>query len=55
MANPSKPMLAQFKSAVHSSRFLLVKTTDDNQIKFIPQLAIDIDFFHFAFANPCTM
>jgi hypothetical protein len=29
------------------------KTMDDNQKKFIPQLAIDTEFFHSAFVNPC--
>jgi hypothetical protein len=28
---------------------------DDNQKKFIPQLAIDTEFFHSVFVNPCTM
>jgi len=28
---------------------------DDNQKRFIPHLAIDIDFFHSAFVNPCMM
>jgi hypothetical protein len=28
---------------------------DDNQKKFIPQLAIDTEFYYRAFANPCTM
>ncbi len=31
------------------------KMMDGNQKKFIPQLAIDTDFFHSAFVNPCTM
>jgi hypothetical protein len=34
---------------------LKVKTMDDNQKKFIPQLAIDTKFFHSAFVNPCMM
>jgi hypothetical protein len=28
---------------------------DDDQKKLIPQLAIDAEFSHRAFANPCTM
>jgi hypothetical protein len=28
---------------------------DENQKMFIQQLAIDIDFFHRAFVNPCMM
>ncbi len=28
---------------------------DDNQKKFIPQLAIDTEYFHSAFVNPCMM
>ncbi len=28
---------------------------DDNQKKFIPQLAIDTNFFHSVFVNPCKM
>ncbi len=28
---------------------------DDNQKKFIPPLAIDNEFFHSVFFNPCTM
>jgi hypothetical protein len=31
------------------------KTMDDNQTKFMPQLAIDTKFFHSTFVNPCTM
>jgi hypothetical protein len=31
------------------------KKTDDNKKKFIPQLAIDTEFFHSAFVNPCMM
>jgi hypothetical protein len=27
---------------------------DGNQEKFIPQLAIDTEFFQSAFVNPCT-
>jgi hypothetical protein len=32
-----------------------VKNNGDNQKKFIPQLAIDTQFFHSAFVNPFTM
>jgi hypothetical protein len=28
---------------------------DDDKKKFIPQLAIDIEYFQRAFVNPCTM
>jgi hypothetical protein len=28
---------------------------DDNQKMFIPPLAIENDFFHSAFVNPCMM
>jgi hypothetical protein len=35
--------------------FTSEKTMDDNQKKFIPQLAINTDFFHSAFVNPCMM
>jgi hypothetical protein len=28
---------------------------DDNKKKFIPQLAIDTEFLHSAFVNPCMM
>jgi hypothetical protein len=28
---------------------------DQNQKKFIPQLAIDTEFFHSAFVKPCSM
>ncbi len=37
------------------SGFYKGKTMDDNQKKFFPQLAIDTNFFHSAFVNPCTM
>ena len=35
--------------------FTIVEIIDDNQKKFIPQLAIDIEYFQRVFANPCTM
>jgi hypothetical protein len=28
---------------------------DDDQKKFIPQLAIDAKFFHYTFVNTCMM
>jgi hypothetical protein len=31
------------------------KMKDENQKKFIPHWAIDTEFFHRAFANPCAM
>jgi hypothetical protein len=45
MASVGKVVFAQFlQGAEHSSR--LSKTMDDDQKKFIPQLAIDTEFFH---------
>jgi len=35
--------------------FYKCKTMDDNQNKFIPQLAIDTEFSHSAFVNPCML
>jgi hypothetical protein len=46
---------AIYKGAEISSRLLQVKTMDDDPKKFIPQLAIDTEFFHCAFVNCCTM
>jgi hypothetical protein len=35
--------------------FFKLKMMDDDQKKCIPQLAIETEFFHRAFVNPCTM
>jgi hypothetical protein len=35
--------------------FTSKKTMEDDQKKFIPQLAIETEFFHRAFANSCTI
>jgi hypothetical protein len=40
--------------SIHSGSYKR-KTMDDNQKKFIPQLAIDTEFFHCTFVNPCMM
>jgi hypothetical protein len=37
-------------SAVYHCRMI-----DDNQKRFIPQLAIETELFHGAFVNPCMM
>ncbi len=44
-----------YKCVEHLSRLLQIKRKDDDQIKFILQLAIDTKFFHCSFVNPCTM
>jgi hypothetical protein len=48
--------IAQFTNvrSIHSG-FYQLRTIDDNQERFIPHLAIDNDFFHSAFVNPCIM
>ncbi len=48
--------IAQFTNAqsIHPG-FTKWKTLDEDKKKFIPQLAIDTEFFHRAFANPWTM
>jgi hypothetical protein len=40
--------------SIHSG-FYQRRMIDDNQKIVIPHLAIDIDFFHSAFVNPCMM
>jgi hypothetical protein len=54
MASACKTVFAQFtkEQSIHRYGVFMM---DDNQNKFIPQLAIDTEFFHRAFANPCTM
>jgi hypothetical protein len=47
MGNAGKTIFAQF--------IKMRKMKDDKQKKVIPQSAIDTEFFHRAFANPCTM
>jgi hypothetical protein len=48
--------IAHFTNAqsIHSGSYKW-KTMDGNKKKFIPQLAIDTEFFHSAFVNPCMM
>ncbi len=48
--------IAQFTHArnIHSG-FYQWRTIDDNLERFIPHLAIDNDFLHSAFVNPCMM
>ncbi len=56
MASAGKTVFAQFKKerSIHRAIYKW-KTIDDNLKKFIPQLAIDTEFCHRAFANTCTM
>jgi hypothetical protein len=56
MASAGMTVFVQFTTArsIHRSIYKW-KTMDDNQKKFIPKLEIDTEFFHRAFANPCTM
>jgi hypothetical protein len=48
--------IVQFTNArsIHSG-FYQWRMIDDNEKRFIPHLAIDNDFFHRAFVNPCMM
>jgi hypothetical protein len=56
MANASVTVFAQLTNVCSIHRgFYMLKMKGDNQKKFFPQLAIDTKFFHYAFANPCTM
>jgi hypothetical protein len=48
--------IAQFTNTRSiQSGFYQLRTIDDNQKRFTPHLAIDNDFFHSAFVNPCIM
>ncbi len=50
--------IAQFTKtrsiSIHSV-FYQWRMIDDNQKRFVPHLAIDTDFFHSVFVNPCMM
>jgi hypothetical protein len=37
------------------AQFTNARIIDDNQKRFIPHLALDTDFFHSEFVNPCMM
>ena len=48
--------IAQFTNARSYHRgFYKWNMIDNDQIKFIPQLAIATEFFHCSFVNPCTI
>jgi hypothetical protein len=56
MANASETLFVQFTKVrnIHCG-FNKWNAMDDDQKKFISQLAIDTQYFQPAFANPCTM
>ncbi len=52
--DPSKIRFIDRTSLKREARKVF-RMIDDNQKRFIPHLAIDNDFFHSAFVNPCMM
>jgi hypothetical protein len=55
MANACETVFAQFKKMRNIHCGFYKKKKYHDQKKFIPQLAIDTEFYYRAFANPCTM
>jgi len=56
LANAGKTFFAQFPKTRSIHRvFSYEKMKDGNKKMFTPPLETDFEFFHRAFANPCTI